>query len=308
MSSIAAIVKSLVGQVFAVSLDGLKRQIFEGERLLMGEQILTGLGGEVTLQLASGEVINVGQNSGWQAAPAAAQAPDDATDPTAGLEQALAAGFDPTTDLEAPAAGPGAGGGTGGAAGGGHSFVLLDETGQQLDPTVGFETAGLGLAGQTVDEETAAADAVAAEAVDAGFLPPPTLNLLIDSGVAGDFITNNGTYNASGTLPGATVEYSTDGSTWTTTPPVAVEGPNTIFVRQTDTTGNTSPSSSLTFTLDTTANLSVSLDNVNSSNIANAPISGTSDVGAGRTVSLVITDVNGNTVTTTAVTGTDGSY
>jgi large repetitive protein len=33
MSNIAAIVKNLVGQVFAVSIDGLKRQIFEGERL-----------------------------------------------------------------------------------------------------------------------------------------------------------------------------------------------------------------------------------------------------------------------------------
>jgi hypothetical protein len=174
MNDIAAIVKSLVGQVFAVSLDGLKRQIFEGERLLMGEQLLTGLGGEVTLQLASGEVINVGQNSGWQAAPVANQATDDTTDPTAGLEQALAAGFDPTTDLEAPAAGPGAGGGTGGAAGGGHSFVLLDETGQQLDPTVGFETAGLGLAGQTVDEETAAAtaDAVVTEGIGDPVAPP----------------------------------------------------------------------------------------------------------------------------------------
>ena len=43
MSTIVAIVKSLVGQVFAVSLDGLKRQIFEGERLLQnlsGKRIL----------------------------------------------------------------------------------------------------------------------------------------------------------------------------------------------------------------------------------------------------------------------------
>ena len=47
---------------------------------------------------------------------------------------------------------------------------------------------------------------------------------------------------------------------------------------------------------------------MSSSNVANAPISGTSDVGAGRTVNLVITDVNGDTVTTTATTGADGSY
>jgi hypothetical protein len=132
MSTIVAIVKSLVGQVFAVSLDGLKRQIFEGERLLMGEQVMTGLGGEVTLQLANGELVNVAQNSNWQAPANEAQADDNKVEPNPSLEQALAAGFDPTTDLEATAAGPGTGGGTGGAAGGGHSFVLLGETGQQL--------------------------------------------------------------------------------------------------------------------------------------------------------------------------------
>lgn len=69
MSNIVAIVKILLDQVFAVSLDGLKRQIFEGERLLMGEPVLIGLAGEVTLRLANGEVINLSQNSKWQAAP-----------------------------------------------------------------------------------------------------------------------------------------------------------------------------------------------------------------------------------------------
>jgi Ca2+-binding RTX toxin-like protein len=79
----------------------------------------------------------------------------------------------------------------------------------------------------------------------------PTLALTTDSGVAGDLVSNDGTYSVSGTEPGATVEYSTDGTTWTTTAPVAVEGSNTIQVRQTDLAGNTSAPSSLTFTLDT---------------------------------------------------------
>mgnify|MGYP006196754529 CR=1 FL=1 len=114
MSTIVAIVKSLVGQVFAVSLDGLKRQVFEGERLLMGEQILTGLGGEVTLQLANGDVVDVAQNSSWQAAPGETQADAEKAQTNPDLEQALAAGFDPTTDLEATAAGPAAAGGGGG--------------------------------------------------------------------------------------------------------------------------------------------------------------------------------------------------
>ncbi|MDD2160670.1 retention module-containing protein [Pseudomonas sp. MIL19] len=184
MSTIAAIVKTLVGQVFAVSLDGLKRQIFEGERLLMGEQILTGLGGEVTLQLASGDVVNVAQNSSWQAAPSAAQTEDDKAEPDSSLEQALAAGLDPTTDLEATAAGPGTGGGTGGTAGGGHSFVLLGETGQRLDPTVGFETEGLGFANQTFDDQAGATENAATDATPAVIDTPPTI-ISITNGATG---------------------------------------------------------------------------------------------------------------------------
>ncbi|MDM8351267.1 hypothetical protein P8H27_20550, partial [Pseudomonas sp. sp1636] len=46
----------------------------------------------------------------------------------------------------------------------------------------------------------------------------PTLSLDTDSGVAGDLISNDGSYSVSGLEAGATVEYSTDGSTWSTTP------------------------------------------------------------------------------------------
>ncbi|AVP95361.1 hypothetical protein [Aeromonas rivipollensis] len=60
--------------------------------------------------------------------------------------------------------------------------------------------------------------------------------------------------------------------------------------------------------LDTTAHITVSLDDVNAANVADAPISGTSDVGANRTVTLVITDANGDKVTVTAVTDADGNY
>ena len=156
MSNIVAIVKSLVGQVFAISVEGLKRQIFEGERLLQGEQVMAGLGGEVTLQMANGELINLGEGNTWQAGSAEAEETDNASD--ASLEQALAAGFDPTVDLEAPAAGPGATGGAGGAAGGGHSFILLDETGLQFDPTIGFPTEGLNFANAASVELAGALD------------------------------------------------------------------------------------------------------------------------------------------------------
>ncbi|SED69163.1 beta strand repeat-containing protein [Pseudomonas anguilliseptica] len=407
MSTIVAIVKSLVGQVFAVSLDGLKRQIFEGERLLIGEQVLTGLGGEVTLQLANGDLVNVAQNSNWQAAPSAAQAEDDKAEPSPGLEQALTAGFDPTVDLEAPAAGPGAGGGTGGAAGGGHSFVLLGETGQQLEATIGFETSNIGLDGagqnelfgadgQTDQATTANANldttaptapsvnlandsgtsandlisndgtliiggvepgAVVEYSTDGGttwsntFTPSegsntvsvrqtdtagntspstsltftldtqvaaPTLALTTDSGVPGDLVSNDGTYSVSGTEPGATVEYSTDGITWSTTAPVAVEGINTIQVRQTDVAGNTSAPSALTFTLDTIPPV-ITGDAPDNISDATPTISGTTDATDGSTISLSITQgsntynvtttVNGGTYSVDAPTAlTDGPY
>ncbi|QVM87978.1 retention module-containing protein [Pseudomonas lalucatii] len=157
MSSFVAIIKSIVGQVFATSLDGLKRQVFEGERLFQGEQLITALGSSVTLQLANGDQVDIGESSQWQAgrAEGAEQAQAD-NGPTSELEQAIAAGLDPTAELEPTAAGPGATGGAGGAQGGGHSFVMLDETGQQLDPTVGFETAGLAFTGATTTEEDSA--------------------------------------------------------------------------------------------------------------------------------------------------------
>ncbi|WP_248370992.1 Ig-like domain-containing protein [Vibrio cyclitrophicus] len=79
------------------------------------------------------------------------------------------------------------------------------------------------------------------------------MTLDTDSGsAADDFLTNDGSFTVGGTEEGATVEYLVDGN-WTTTAPVPTEGDNTITVRQTDAAGNTSGSSELTFTLDTTA-------------------------------------------------------
>ncbi|WP_296129339.1 retention module-containing protein [Pseudomonas sp. Ga0074129] len=384
MSTFIAIVKSLVGQVFAVSLDGIKRQVFEGERLLKGEQILTGLGGEVTLELADGEIVTVGQNSGWQAAPDTEQTASNESAPDTDLEQALAAGFDPTTDLEAPAAGPSAGGNTGGAAGGGHSFVLLNETGEQLDPTIGFETAGTGFGGTTQTELIGANEQITVNAlpdttspiapnvvlaIDSGanttdlitnngnliigntepgalveystdggatwtnsFTPiegvnsvlvrqtdpsgnaspsasivftldtqviAPTLTLNSDSGTPGDRITNDGTYNVGGAEPGAVVEFSTDGVTWSPAAPVAVEGSNTIQVRQTDIAGNTSPTSSLTFILDTTPPV-ITVNAPDNVNDATPAINGTTDAADGSTITLTITQ-GSNTFTFTTV-------
>ncbi|MFS2201436.1 retention module-containing protein, partial [Pseudomonas sp. Pseusp3] len=167
MSSVVAIVKSIVGQVFVVSPEGIRRVLVEGDKLFAGDQIDTGLSGAVSLELADGRTLDLGRDTQWSA-----HAPDSGSDLAAAtaqaapsveeLQQAIAAGADPTKDLEATAAGPTAAG-SGGAAGGSHSFVVLDATAGRVDPTIGFPTAGINSAAQiaqdTTGGQTAAANA-----------------------------------------------------------------------------------------------------------------------------------------------------
>ncbi|NVZ71930.1 retention module-containing protein, partial [Pseudomonas costantinii] len=147
MSSVVAIVKSIVGQVFVVSPEGTRRVLVEGDRLFAGDQVDTGMSGAVSLELADGRTLDLGRETQWSAdlpdsSLDLAAAAENAAPSVAELQQAIVAGADPTTDLEAAAAGPTAGGN--GAAGGGHSFVVLDATAGRVDPTIGFPTAGLG--------------------------------------------------------------------------------------------------------------------------------------------------------------------
>ncbi|WP_448801316.1 Ig-like domain-containing protein [Burkholderia ambifaria] len=82
----------------------------------------------------------------------------------------------------------------------------------------------------------------------------PGIALTTDSGSGStDHITNVGTLNLTAVETGASVEYSTDGGhTWNTSFSAA-EGVNDVQVRQTDVAGNTSDSTSFSFTLDTSA-------------------------------------------------------
>ena len=80
-----------------------------------------------------------------------------------------------------------------------------------------------------------------------------------DTGMSGaDGLTNDPRLSLTGieTAPGALVEYSLDGVTWTAAPPTIadlLQGPNTVQVRQTDVAGNVSAASVLGFSLDTVA-------------------------------------------------------
>ncbi|MDY4302974.1 retention module-containing protein [Pseudomonas salmasensis] len=177
MSSVVATVKSIVGQVFVISPEGARRVLIEGDRLFAGDQIDTGMSGAVSLELADGRILDLGRDTKWSAdmpdsTADLAAASEQAAPSVAELQQAIAAGADPTTELEATAAGANAAGN--GAAGGGHSFVVLDATAGRVDPTIGFPTGTLGQGTSALNALTGAPGSA-----DAGnlVLQPSTLSL-----------------------------------------------------------------------------------------------------------------------------------
>ncbi len=88
---------------------------------------------------------------------------------------------------------------------------------------------------------------------------PPTLSLASDTGVSGDKITNDASFNISGLESGAAWQYSLDsGTTWTNGSGGSVrlrslaDGSKSIIARQIDVAGNVGSSSdAVSFTLDT---------------------------------------------------------
>ncbi|MBS7724337.1 retention module-containing protein [Pseudomonas lalucatii] len=159
MATLIGVVSQVVGEVFAVAGDGSRRPLFEGDRVYAGEQLVTGSGGAVAVTLSNGQQLTLGRDSSLNLneqllaysadQPASGQQPASAAPSTQDLsdveqlQAAIEAGVDPTVAGEATAAGPGAGGAAGAGGGGGHSFVLLDETAQVLEPVIGFPTAGI---------------------------------------------------------------------------------------------------------------------------------------------------------------------
>ncbi|WP_312817722.1 retention module-containing protein, partial [Pseudomonas sp.] len=153
MAKYVGVVSKVIGQVFAVASDGSRRPLIEGDRLFVGEQLKTGAAGAVAVRLQNGAELTLGRDSSLEMtpdllanraphAPAHDVAPSDAQlSDVERIQQAIAAGDDPTQSAEATAAGSGSPS-VSGALGGGHSFVILDEVGARVDPVVGFPTAG----------------------------------------------------------------------------------------------------------------------------------------------------------------------
>ena len=140
----------------------------------------------------------------------------------------------------------------------------------------------------------------------------PGVALAHDTGVAVDGISANGTLALSGIEPGASVEYSTNkGKTWASSFS-AQEGSNSVQVRQIDLAGNTSNSTKLSFTLDTTAaaapTLSAKFDDSGSSGkdtitkATTATLSGKAEAGA------TVTVYDGSTPIATVVASSSGKW
>ncbi|MGM7282190.1 retention module-containing protein, partial [Pseudomonas guariconensis] len=154
MAKSLGVVSKVVGQVFAVGQDGTRRVLVEGDRLYAGEQLETGAAGAVAVHLDNGGELTLGRDSSLELRPellahpaehvqgSEAIAPSEADlSDVERLQQAIAAGADPSQEAEATAAGPSSTGAPG-AVGGGHSFVLLTEVAGRVDPVIGFPTAG----------------------------------------------------------------------------------------------------------------------------------------------------------------------
>ena len=168
MSNAYAVIKSLTGQVFAVSAEGVRRQVFEGEAVFAGDRLETDAAGSVTLQLPNGEELTLGSSATWQAGEfTEADASQADAQPLSDLEQAIADGFDPTTQLDPTAAGPGTGA-AGGSGGGSHSAVMLSETGQRVEAVTGFATEGLVRSAAASDQDSGTNSNLAPLAINGG--------------------------------------------------------------------------------------------------------------------------------------------
>ncbi len=80
----------------------------------------------------------------------------------------------------------------------------------------------------------------------------PEVALKSDTGIdSSDRLTHSSELELTGVEAGARVQYSLNDSDWSTEQPDFVQGENTLYVRQLDSAGNTSPSSTLSFIQDT---------------------------------------------------------
>lgn len=154
MASQSGIVKIVVGTVSATLPDGSTRQLRVGDQVFADERITTASASAIEIELTDGSILDLGQNDQIALADVAAvHAASSETDisPDAevdAIQQAIAEGIDPTQEAEATAAGAEAGGdGNEGA-----DIVQIDYLAPETTPTSGFDTTGVAVDFQVLEE------------------------------------------------------------------------------------------------------------------------------------------------------------
>jgi len=142
-------VQIIHGTVKAQAADGTVRVLQANDPIFANERIITGTDGMIAI--AFGDAANTRLDLGRMSDVLidedvfSGEAPADLGDAAAevaSIQQALTnENFDPTTDLEAPAAGAAAADIT--PAGGSHDYVKFDLTAEELTPVSGAETIGI---------------------------------------------------------------------------------------------------------------------------------------------------------------------
>ncbi len=203
MSTIIGTIKAVMGQVWIVATDGSRRLATEGEQVMRGEIIVTDQGA-ATVTLPNGKNMDLGRGSEWGDEAVAVSVSGGSNEQAiAAAQQAIAEGADPTQILEATAAGnttiiDSSSEPTGPHSG--HSHVILDLTGEILDPTAGYPTEGLDAARSMPVEEVTLLqpeqgnDTNVDTDTDTPITPPPShplpeASIIIDV-IAGDNVIN----------------------------------------------------------------------------------------------------------------------
>ncbi len=146
------IVISLTGSVKAIATDGTERILHVGDRVFVDEQIVTGDAGTIAIEFADGLTMDLGRNTQSILDEEILNLEFDIKPNDAVTKQQVQVtqeallqdkNFDPTVDLEAPAAGPTAGAGVGDDDG--FSIIQVDYIEPRMTPVNGFETTGIGV-------------------------------------------------------------------------------------------------------------------------------------------------------------------
>ncbi|MDX7923448.1 retention module-containing protein, partial [Aeromonas media] len=307
------VVTQLQGKVYLVAADGSQTLLSEGDVLpkdavLLAPEGASFQGGETTFTLSPSNTPDAEESQ------LALQGQGDVPDDIAALQQAILAGTDPTQAFEASAAGgaPAAGnvGGVAGASGNG-GFITIDRTGDATISTAGFDSANpddtAPLAEAQDDEDELldlAAPTITVSAPDNVNDSTPTLTGTTDA-APGSTVTLVVT-DANGNQQTLITTVNPDGSFSVDVGTPLPDGGYDVTASVTDPAGNTGTSTD-DGSVDTTAP-SVTVTAPDNTSDSTPTITGTTNAAPGSTVTLVVTDVNGNQQTLTATVQPDGTY